>query len=762
MNKNWISSTQCAIAALALNIFFSFASYASAQQTMENFWFKPALIKNSSTICPDFLNQVKRAFISGDKYPDALESMGEVLIQEYYHDAKTDHVLINNKPVYVRFALARGCGGACEDEQVVTSTGPIDRDKIYNTDFDDLELKGMPTAVDYGNSRFIKAGDQNYYFISVSDLIEIHQLNADASWTKACEISIEPTEQDYAASPVATATREAVNNLKKTLDPIMGSYGNCGSLRAGLRRLSSLNKNLDTVSYRPWELEKHNSYTEGAFEYLDKWSIQGIPQNTSYKLFKSELKTVISMAKNFYLQQYVLDNEQAERLAKSTIRNAIGIAINPAFPPQPEERKKILKVLLEKGDISVIKAVSADLTTLDSTENGGDTLIATSVNYPEALEYLLQQGLSPNTPNEFGKTPLMYAAQYNQLASVEILLNAGADANSQTIIPNDDCNFTLSKSGMTALHYAARYASKAVIEQLVQHGASPLVTTSEKNGGFPIDWLKKYTNRNDEEKNKNIPAQDLSVVEKLLSLPSEEETNAIIKKLNSDAEKLYADKKIAEAYAATKKALQLRPMDNRALSNMSLIAHKFGKAEVALEATKYLIENGKDKKMVANAWYNYGLICDSAKITYYNGNRYCQYSKWHNYFSAFKAHPTEARKDKLNSILQNDLHSCAFKEEKVLAFTGCGQYQYSNQLCILHPKEMVIDTSSFSWTVKKTISVKRNMIIAKEEPVSLGEPSENYPIGDKILSVYKLENQLALPINWDNETCSDDYSVTTR
>ena len=761
MEKNWISSTQRLILIFIPGLLF-FASYSNAQQMIGKTWFEPTLIKNASNVCPEFLNQVKRAFIYGEEYPGALENVGEVLSRGYYSEATAIQVLLNNKPVYIRFALAHGCGGACEGEQVVTSTKPIENDKIYTTDFDEQELNGMPTVVVNGHSRFIRAEDQNYYLASVNDLIEIHQLNADASWTRACEISIEPTEQNYALSPAATAMREAVSGLKKSLEPIMGSYGNCGSSRAGLRRLSLLDKNLDTVSYRPWQLEKQNRYTEGAFEYLEKWSIQGVPQNTSYKLFKLELEQTISAAKNFYAQQYALDIKSAEHLAESAIRNAVGIAINPAFPPQPEERKKILKVLLEKGDISVIKSVSADIASLDLTENGGDTLVAASINYPEALEYLLQQGLSPNTPNAFGKTPLMYAAQYNQLRSVEILLTGGADANSQTIIPNDDCSFTLRKSGMTALHYAARYASKEVIEKLVQHGANSLVTTSEKSGGYPFDWLIKYTDPNAEEKNKNISGKDLIATKKLLSLPSEKEVIAIIKKLNSNAEKLYADGKIEEAYHSVKKASQLSPMDNRTLSNMSLIAHKFGKTEIALEATKHLIENGKDQKMVANAWYNYGLICDSATFTFYNGNSYCQYSKWHNYFSAYRAHPTDAREQKLNSILQSDLRSCVFKAAKVFVFSGCGQYESSTQLCILHPKEMIVDTSEFTWTVKKPISMKRNLTVTKEETVFLGKPLTSYPIGEKILSVYKPTDRLELPLKWDNELCKEDYSVITQ
>jgi ankyrin repeat protein len=749
MNKNWISSAQCVI----VSLLFPLASYANAQSSTEKFWFKPALIKNSSTICPDFLNQVKRAFINGEKYPVALENIGEVLIGDYYQGAKTDHVLINNKSVYVRFALSHGCGGACEGEQVIASTEPIDNNKIYTTDFDSKEKSGMPAAADYGNSRFIKASDQNYYLVSVNESIQIHQVNADASWTNACEISIKPTEQDYTKSSEATATREAVSRLKKSLEPIMGSYGNCGSLRAGQRRLASLSKNLETVIYRPWELEKQNSYTEGAFEYLEKWSIKGIPQNSSYKVLMSELKKTVSVAKNLYAKQYSIGIEEAERLAEAAIKNSIGIAVNPAFPPQPEDRKKVLEVLFEKGDISIIKALSADLASLDATENGGDTLIAAAINYPEALEYLLQQGLSPNTPNDFGKTPLMYAAQYNQLNSVEMLLNAGALVNEQTIIPNDDCNFTLSKSGMTALHYAVRYASKELVDVLLARGANPYAKTSENSGGRPIDWLRRYTASSSREINTYLNKDDVGQLEKKLEMPLEEDIIKIVKKLNLEAEKQFQEGKKDEAYLTIKKALNIDPLNDRALANYAFIAVRTGKIMEGLAASQTVIANSSDVNQKANALFNYALACEDGNIRYerYNGETYCRKYPLHYLLESYKLKPSEGKVKRIIKTLKDGATpSCNFSFDIYvvgnLSYYGSGELLY-----VLHLKKSALDKTSITWSKDEK----------KYQPENL---KESYDLGDYALDIYESPVTIYTPITYGNQVCSsksfNQYAVS--
>lgn len=50
-----------------------------------------------------------------------------------------------------------------------------------------------------------------------------------------------------------------------------------------------------------------------------------------------------------------------------------------------------------------------------------------AVRYPEHLEKPLQRGHDTNAADNFGATPLTYAARARQIETVTILLESGAD-----------------------------------------------------------------------------------------------------------------------------------------------------------------------------------------------------------------------------------------------------------------------------------------------------------------------------------------------
>jgi hypothetical protein len=71
-----------------------------------------------------------------------------------------------------------------------------------------------------------------------------------------------------------------------------------------------------------------------------------------------------------------------------------------------------------------------------------------------------------NQVNDFGKTPLMTAAQFGLADSAGYLLTHGADVNA--VIP---AKAPLQAVHRTALHYAAASRSLPMIRLLVTHGA---------------------------------------------------------------------------------------------------------------------------------------------------------------------------------------------------------------------------------------------------------------------------------------------------
>ena len=163
-------------------------------------------------------------------------------------------------------------------------------------------------------------------------------------------------------------------------------------------------------------------------------------------------------------------------LAVHTLNEAIshGFGFYMYEPFASDEERKIRRAMLEHRPLPEIEAIYTDLRTMGTGTFGSESLLDIAVAYPVALRWLLAQGLDPNQPNGFGKTPLMYAAQYNQAESAALLLDAGADPNAGTVWPQSTCYYALETANMTPLHYAVRYASTSLVRTLLSRGARPI------------------------------------------------------------------------------------------------------------------------------------------------------------------------------------------------------------------------------------------------------------------------------------------------
>ena len=104
------------------------------------------------------------------------------------------------------------------------------------------------------------------------------------------------------------------------------------------------------------------------------------------------------------------------------------------------------------------------------------------IEWPYALDRLLAAGADPNYANPFGKTPLMVAAHFDRIDSVRRLLQAGARVDAMTIAVSHDWIEGPKRTARTALMYAAENAGPAVIEVLLDAGANADARDSEGNG----------------------------------------------------------------------------------------------------------------------------------------------------------------------------------------------------------------------------------------------------------------------------------------
>jgi uncharacterized protein len=190
------------------------------------------------------------------------------------------------------------------------------------------------------------------------------------------------------------------------------------------------------------------------------------------------------------------------------------------------------EAILDNKDVSIIQGlVSKEEKPITDTSVGEDSLLLISVERPEVEKILLDNGMDVNQINPLGKNALMTAAQYNNLASVQLLLKAGANVNTQTYAPDHipdngmkgmyggECGFyEINYGSRTALMYSAANASLSVIQALLDKGADKSMKDSKGNTAF--DYMM---GNGPVAANPNLKGEDLETAKKLLALSAEDE-----------------------------------------------------------------------------------------------------------------------------------------------------------------------------------------------------------------------------------------------
>lgn len=126
------------------------------------------------------------------------------------------------------------------------------------------------------------------------------------------------------------------------------------------------------------------------------------------------------------------------------------------------------------------------------------SLLSLAIASPDLLQNIIkecriligEEQFNIDNPNDFNKTPLMYAAQFNFLESVKILLKNKAEINHQT--DKDDCysfdtTFCMLNSQRTALIYATQEGNYEIVKYLLSQGAD--INLADSQGMTAYDYL---------------------------------------------------------------------------------------------------------------------------------------------------------------------------------------------------------------------------------------------------------------------------------
>jgi ankyrin repeat protein len=104
-------------------------------------------------------------------------------------------------------------------------------------------------------------------------------------------------------------------------------------------------------------------------------------------------------------------------------------------------------------------------------------MVAASFASADVVAALLDGGADPNAgnPQNLMAEPLNYAANWNNVPALELLLDAGADIDAVDL------------GNSTALLYAAQSGNLEAVECLLSHGADPSIRDTDHDS-TPRDW----------------------------------------------------------------------------------------------------------------------------------------------------------------------------------------------------------------------------------------------------------------------------------
>ncbi len=613
-------------------------------------WFRPTLDQGDEEICNIVHRDAEKFFLtdnpwSGLRAPAAQFYVTSLGAAEYVRRDDGDRIgtfSFGERTVYYR--QYTNWSNCCMGEQLLEfSPQPfLASDRGYP--------KNAITPMENGFFQLVQYQGKPYA-VTVSlrgDNSEVSRIDPDLTLHKVCRLSLIPS-----ITPLALSAAQAqLSALLATLEPVRGQEGNCGTGHFLSWRTIQMQRKFDQILYRPWTVAAsipHGANFSQVENLLQKWQLHGVFESAALPEFQHQFAKTLASIEDYLIELYGVDAAAAKSYAEQVVKAAVAVGFTNSEGMQYQENELILRQAISAGQpLSKIRVLSLDgidrNPKADLFGRTKESVLNLAITQPAIVAYLLDNGFNPNTENAFGKTPLMYAAQYNALDSTKLLLAHGGDPNQVTTKPSDTCFYRLNTAGVSALHYAARYASVELLQALIDGGADAFLKATNRNL-YPVkeesalDWLSRYTAGPATESNPNLPADQVPAAIRLLQPPSAEGLQNLVQSRLELARKSYAAGEVDNAYRLLRSVLAISPENDAALSDFSLIALRNDRLGESLAASAKLTARTQDATLAASGWFNTGLACEqSAKqqksrshSIFHDGTSYCTHDLLHSF-----------------------------------------------------------------------------------------------------------------------------------
>ena len=324
--------------------------------------------------------------------------------------------------------------------------------------------------------------------------------------------------QIYVPAEKLIRSLPSYKNFRNILNVIDGEYFGTIMIDYG----AMYDAYIETISIAPELIELSTDFDHDK-ELLQVfiWSYKGIWNRYKYLELVKYANQMYSELANFYFK-----NNKAQYAPKAQQLLDNYITFRYGFDQGIDKNllnEKAFKIFTENHNLSDLKALTKDFNQNDFSialklailnnydveiikwllEQGADvdfvhyceTMLMSAVTRPEIVKLLLENKDNVDAENSFGKTALFYAIQFNNLESVKLLLEAGAEINHQ-LLSNDeirklydsDMYIEISIVGsFTPLAYAKKYGSKELIDFLEASGAKLIISEKDLQRWLEIE-----------------------------------------------------------------------------------------------------------------------------------------------------------------------------------------------------------------------------------------------------------------------------------
>lgn len=663
--------------------------------------FKPQLVNDFSPACELFEDVVQKGFLGdGHNYfNDKDLNFGGV--QAIDLPADLQKLLFHGNLYRFEDYVIGGCGGACEKTNIRTSAflpqsgewvlrsgnqPPAASRGInyFSTEKPIIHYNGDPEAESAWGEATVEINGQIYSVSESEKSVDVYEFTPEGVWESRCRIEF-PSADISTLLDGQEELLDGIQLLQNSRHMIAGGAGqNCGSMKTHWRWNKKFDDSLGLLVTRPWAMNSYHQFRED-LESLDKWKLTGIDNFRVYQEFEKSLESTKNLLSGFYQSAYAWDQVKSNTVAEGALESLLGSSIRFYFykPFLIEGEQALRKAILYGESIAVIENLPFDYESYISKITGprsqhwADSILNIAIYRPEVMAYLLGKGIPSNSPNTFGKTPLMYAVQFDQYDAAKLLIENGADLNAMTHIPWDSCYYAINTSRYTPLIYAARYSSVSTINLLIESGASPYLAsvTRIQNGEVkkpPFEWIKENKHLDDFQKKR---------FNETWGFPEREAAISLANKLNRQAESDYSKNNLKLAYLHLLEAHELSESNYKVSANLSLVAQKLGKFEDAYRAAIDVVESDiATDRSKANSYFNIGLIGEK----YFSENRYGKLKSSQGVFkgvhvieSFLMANDMSTKNSRIGSLLDHLNKKITHQCEAIPNLRVHGYYAYS-------------------------------------------------------------------------------------